>query len=393
MNQLSGMKTSTAIMLNQSEISMLADAQEQGLIRGMVLLSKLTFNWKAIAKSGVVSGAKLARKGKKLAKGGDDESEAQSEIGGFMGRAWGEASEQLAGNSAIAQCARTLGVSVSEVINEAKDCVLSSELISELVPFWGSVKALIKGAKGIKDTRQKHNSFKALSEMAPVMASGFPTVAMDAFLKYARNETVLAAGKTAYTFAKGIGKLLVDIFAAPVASIIGFVSAVVEAVVSFAYKLIQGALFAKATEKARICVEEQKQMSIDDFRKIVSTSSFVGAVFFAAANYIGHFNLTALLSNTSNVISTNSLMDSVGKVSQVQRMACEYLEAAAFKVQFRKAQDSEEYGWLLKMMSGFADTMPKSEFLTEDATRWQRFKHKAKNMVNKGKRAKKKLPV
>ena len=45
--------------------------------------------------------------------------------------------------------------------------------------------------------------------------------------------------------------MLLTIFAAPAASVVGFVTAVVEAIESFVYAAFQAFTFHKATEKAR----------------------------------------------------------------------------------------------------------------------------------------------
>ena len=50
---------------------------------------------------------------------------------------------------------------------------------------------------------------------------------------------------------------------------------------------------------------------------------------------------------------------------------------------FRDKASEAQYGWILKMMHGYASDAPKSKFLTSDATKWQRFKHKAKKFKRK----------
>ena len=119
-------------------------------------------------------------------------------------------------------------------------------------------------------------------------------------------------------------------------------------------------------------------MSVDDFRGIVKGAPFVGAVFFGAAHYIGQFNLTSLLADTDMVISTNTLTDGVSKVGLAQKTACGYVANSHFEIGFRDSSSKKEYGWLLNAMKGYADDAPKSDFLTSQATRWTRFKHKAK---------------
>ena len=82
-------------------------------------------------------------------------------------------------------------------------------------------------------------------------------------------------------------------------------------------------------------------------------------------------------------ISSKMLTDAITKVSQAQRLACDYTSKSHFKIAFRDSAAKEQYGWILEMVDGFANHKPRSEFLTKDATRWQRFKHKAKKLKNK----------
>jgi len=300
--------SSTAIILSKGEAAFLAGDQEEGLKRGMILLSKLTFDWLSIAKGAGKSTATLGYKAYKLS-GDSTAEEAAEEISGFLRRAWSRATHRIGEDDTIRSCSRLLGVSRTEIFSIARTSILNSDVIQELVPFYGSVKTVIKGAKGVYDTKKKFDSLDELRSLRAAVDSGFPTVAINGFIKYAKNEAVRSALKTAYNFGKGIAKVLVDIFAAPVSSVVNFVTAVVEAIVSFAYNLLQGALFAKAAERARVCVEERMVMTIEDFRKIIGGCPFVGAVFFAGAHYIKHFSLIRLLSNEQRVISTNSLTE------------------------------------------------------------------------------------
>ena len=121
-------------------------------------------------------------------------------------------------------------------------------------------------------------------------------------------------------------------------------------------------------------------MELSDFQTICASSAFVGCVFFGAANYIGHFQLTSLLSSDTNTLSSSSFSASIAKVGEVQKIASKYVDGVNFELKFRSIEEEAEYGWALKMMRGYASDAPKSEFLTANASTLTRFKHGMKKL-------------
>lgn len=388
------MNTATSVELNAKEIAMLEQAQHDGLCRGMTLLSTLTYRWEDLAIQGISSAASIGAASHSYGSASPPASEtmarlsgealdvAEGSIGLMLGKVWKKVEAKVNENQTLKDCCRLLKVGLDNLLGWIKKILASKQVLGQLVPFWGAIQGAYGGIMAAIETHGHRTAFESLKEMGPVIGSGFPTVAMEAFMKYAKVEGIRAGLKSAYTFAKTIGSVLAQIFSAGASSVIDFVTAVVEAVVSFAYSVIQAVLFDKATEKCRVCVEERQEMSVEDFRSIVKGAPFVGAVFFGAANYIGHFNLTALLSDTNKVISSSTMMNGVAKVGEAQRIACGYVQNSHFEIGFRDSASQEEYAWLLKMMRGYTD-QPVSDFLTGNATRWQRFKHKVKKFKYK----------
>jgi hypothetical protein len=264
-----------------------------------------------------------------------------------------------------------------------KGVIFSGAVMAQLVPFYGNVKGIIDGAILAVSAHGHRTATDALNEMGPAVGSGVATEALNGFTKYARAEMIRTAGKSAYTFAKSIGGLLAEIFSFGAWTVVTFVTAVVEAIAGFVNSLVQAIMFDRATKKLWDYGIRRQLPAAEDFRTILAGCSFVGCVFFAASNYIGHFNVTSVLASPSRVLSTNMLTSSVSKVAAAQKMACGYTTNAAFSLDFRTPESQAEYGWILKMIEGYSSDTPKSEFLTKDATRWQRFKHKAKNLRNK----------
>ena len=381
-----------SVQLDAREIMMLERQQHDGLVRGMTLLSTLTFRWQDLAIQGVGTAVSVGTSAAGTFGGGDDSSPttamerlstgaddiAADQVTGLLGKAWQKVVARVNENDTVRDCARLLRLGLDQLLAWIKKILVSKQVIGQLVPFWGAIQGAYQGIMSAIETHGHRTAFESLRDMGPVVGAGFPAVALDAFTRYAKGEAIRAGAKSAYTFAKTIGSVLASIFSAGASSILDFVTSVVEAVTSFAYSVIQAVLFDRATEQCRVCVEERREMSVEDFRSIVKGAPFVGAVLFGAANYIGHFNLTALMSNPNHTISSSSLMYAVSKIGEAQRHGCHYVAASHFEIGFRDAD--QRFKWVIEMMQGYANDKPRSEILTEDATRWQRFKHKAKSL-------------
>ena len=390
MNVSTGIKTSTAIKLTDKEMGLLEQAQQDGLARGITILSKLTFSKSKMAFAAAESAISVTKSSVDFSKGGSDDTvgsilgdTAEAKIQKLLGKCWDKVRQKTERSPWLTKACHVLEVGLNQLLSFVKGVIFSGAVMAQLVPFYGNVKGIIDGAILAVGAHGHRTATDTLNEMGPSVASGISTEALNGFTKYARAEMIRTAGKSAYTFAKSIGGLLAEIFSFGAWTVVTFVAAVVEAIASFVNSLVQAIMFDRATKKLRdygIC---RQLPSAEEFRTILAGCSFVGCVFFAASNYIGHFNVTSVLANPSRVLSTKMLTDSVTKIAQAQKMACGYTTGAAFSLDFRTPESQAEYGWILKMIEGYANDKPKSEFLTSDATRWDRFKHKAKSLRNK----------
>lgn len=386
-------KTSSIILTNK-EKEMLQDAQQEGLKRGITLLSTLTYDWEALAWQAVGSAVNIANSqafasdspestsGKERASTSGDEI-AFTSIQTLLSKVWSKIEAKINNDPYIQRLVKVLKIGLSSVVAWIKKIILSKELIGNLVPGFAAVKGLIDGAIGVIETHGHRTAWESLKEASPSIAGGFPKVALDAFGRYVQIEGVRSGLKTTYTFAKTLTSLLLQIFTMGASSVFDFVTSIVEAVSSFAYSTFQAITFGKATDLCRECVKERKLMSVSDFQVICASSAFVGCVFFGAANYIGHFNLTSVLSNDASTIASSSLLASVAKVGEVQKLASKYVAGVNFEMKFRSKEEESEYGWTIKMMKGYASDAPKSEFLTANASNMTKFKHGVKKLFYK----------
>lgn len=337
---------------------------------------------------GVDAAASVFSASKNFASGGSDDTvgsiigdEAESKIKALLGKAWDKAREKLENNPKLVAACTFLERGLGELLGRIKGLIFNSQVLGQLVPFYGNVKGIIDGAIQAIAAHGHRTAMDTLNDMGPAVASGVATEALSGFTTYVKGEFVRTAVKSAYTFAKSIGGLLAEIFSFGAWSVVSFVTAIIEAIVGFVNSLVQGMLFDRATEKFKEYSEARSLPTPEEFRTVLAGCSFVGCVFFASANYVGHFNLTSVLAQPQRVLSTKMITDSVGQINEAQKMACQYTSGAAFKLSCRKG--AEDFKWVLKMIEGYSSDVPKSEFLTADATKWQRFKHSFKKIKNK----------
>lgn len=387
-------KISTAIRLSRAEVNMLEDAQYDGLCRGVTLMSTLTFRWQDLLLQSVSGAASVANSAldfqitspssNALARTGSSTTGiAHDAIQKLLEKVWTLVERKMLANETINDLCRLLKIGISALLTMLKTFLVSIHVIGQIIPVWGALKNSYDSLMSVIETYGHYKSWDNLNDLSAAIGSGFPMVAMNGFITYVRNEGLRTAAKSAYSIGKTIGSIVAQVFSMGATSIVDLATAIFEAVASWAHTMFMAITFAYSTDKCNKYIESDEGMDVDQFRKVIKASPFFSAVFFGAANYIGHFNLTALLSDTSNVISTSSLMTGVASVNEVQKIACGYVADSHFEIGFRDARDREQYSWLLKMMRGYASDAPKSEFLTEDATRWQRFKHKTKKLYYK----------
>ena len=381
---MTGKKTSTAIVLNDKERQLLKDAQEEGLQRAVTLFSYMTFSKKDMVKRGLFAAKDIAVADYKNDNGtlGTTKAHgvADDEIKKLLNAAFDKAAEKITKNDNIRKALGYLGKGMSELLVWIKGQLLSSSVLAMLVPLYGNVKEIIGGAiQAVKAYAQK-TAIDTLNAMSPVVSAGIPTEALNAFTTFAKAERARAAAKSAYTMSKGIGLLLCEIFTVGATTAITFAAKIVEAVVGFVYSLVQGSIFADATSKFHEWRAKGEVPSPEQFRILISGCSFLGTVFFASANYIGHFNLTNMLADTNKILSTNMLMSSMPKINEAQKMACGYVNDHCFDIDLRS--EGKKYKWVKDMIKGYGNTKIHSEFLTADASFWTKVKHKSKVVKN-----------
>ena len=321
---MTGTKTSTAIKLTDKESELLVQAQEAGLSRGITLLSHLTYSKKQMAIEGIKGAASIGSAAHTYSKGGSSDTvgsimgdQAEAQIVKLLNACWDNVKEKLNGNVWLTRACTLLKTGVEQLLSQIKGLIFNGGVLSKLVPFYGNIKGLVDGAILAVKAHGHKTAADTLADMGPAVASGIASSALEGFSKYARSEMLRCAGKSAWTFAKSIGGLLAEVFSFGAASAVSFAIAVVEAISSFVYSLVQALMFDKATKKFEDYATKRTLPSAEEFRTILAGCSFVGCVFFASANYIGHFNMTSVLANTDKVLSTNMLTSTVPKLSLI----------------------------------------------------------------------------
>ena len=405
------------LKLTDREYDMLLEARDQGIKRGVSLLAKMKCDWESILWEGAGSAAAIGG-----SKGGEalyptdsgnlfsspladavpgvwdslvpDESasfnlpanDAPAGIKKFLLWALKRALLKLKNNEWVQRFLKLVGLTMGFVAEVVKRKLLSGQVLASLIPFYGPLKNLIVGGVKAYHARQDDTALDRLREAAPQIGSGIPTAMFEKFDAFLVRELALSAGKAAYNFGKGIASVLVAIFATAASSALEFVMSIVEAVASFFYMAYQAITFQKATDRCREWVKYGDVSRDLDLGDGVAACPFLGCLFFGGANYIGHFNLTAMLTDERYLRSAN-LIQAVSDVSMVQRTACQYIVRTKFPFQSIDAKDQ----WLIKMMNGLADSSPRSEFVTDDASAAVRFVHYGKKALRAGKKVGKKI--
>jgi len=371
-------------------------AQLEGLGRGISVLASLDYDWKGLAFQAVKAGGSIGMAGHSAfgapgssgpttaaqrAAGGDASAQAdtaQNAISAFLERCFAAAVSKMNENIWLQRLSEVLQMGISAVLNWIKMVVLSKDLIAQLVPGYAAISGLIQTALKAWGTYQHHSVLTNLKDAAPQIGGGIPTVAMTGFQKFVTAERLRAGAHTVYTFGKTLANVLLTIFAAPAASVVGFVTAVVEAIESFVYSAFQAITFGKATDKARDLVTCKTLPTAEEFRVITTACPFAGCVFFGASQYIGGFNCTALLADGNRVLSPSSLSLALTKVDETRKAACQYVAGVSFDIKYHSSADMSKVGHLLKMMRGYGSDEPTTEILSDSADAKTRFKHHAR---------------
>jgi hypothetical protein len=391
-NAISGSRDFLALKPTDVELQMLENARRDGLIRGVTLLSKMTCDVEALVWAGLRGAATTTAGGMSYGYASsapaalaiDRASSGVGEVGpgtvaNFLEWAYAKAADKIVSNEWVQRLVKAFGIGLSVLLDWIKKTILNADLIKALIPLYGPVKGLIDTGIRIYDAASASNALNRILQAAPQIGSGLPTVMFRQLSEYLSREVALNAGKAVYNFGKSLVTVLVGVFAAPAASALSLITSIIEAITSFVYLVFQGLTFKSATDKCREWVKVGDFDQDLDFSDGIAACPFIGCAFFGAANYMGHFNLSAMLTKPRLLTSANLTL-AVGEVSAVQKVACQYVKSTEvpFKI-------DSEYDWVLKMMRGYASDAPRSEFLTEDASAKVRFVHFGKKGLRKAK--------
>ena len=382
-NAVSGSRDFLALKPTVVELDMLRDARDNGIIRGVTLLSKMTCDVESVIWSGVSSAASLtagnlsfghAAGGPEATAMGRASSNAgevtYGTVGNFLEWAYEQAADKIRSNEWVQRLVKVFGLGLKFLLEYIKKTLISADLIKTLLPVHGPVKGLIDTGMRVYDAASASNALNRINQAAAQIGSGLPTVMFKNLQDYLTREVAMNAGKAVYTFGKSLANVLLSVFAAPAATVLSLVTGVIEAVTSFVYLVFQGLTFKGATDKCRDWLKVGDIQEGLEFGEGIAACPFIGCMFFGAANYMGHFNLSAMLTKPSLLTSANLTL-AVSEVSAVQKVACQYVKST--QVPF-KCTDSS-YDWVLQMMNGMASNAPRSEFLTEDASMKTKFRH------------------
>lgn len=357
---------------------MLLKARDAGIQRGVALLSRMDMDVEGIAWAGAQAAGSLHAsypQGLQGAAEGLPRIDAlQSGLAGlsdFVRWVYGKVEKKIGSNEWLRRVGKTMGIAVEVVLAYVKEHLLQPSLLKGLLPGFLPVKALVATGQAAYAAWSDRNALQRIERAAPEIGSGVPQVMFQQFSKYLSDEMVANALKTGYTFGKTLASVLLTVFATPAASALALVTDIVDAVCAFVHKVFQAFTFRAATRKCREWVQQGDVAAGLDFSDGIAGCPFIGCLFFGAANVIGHFNLTAMLTRPVAMNGAN-LMHAVSEVSAVQRVACRYVVQTQLPFKFTNPADA----WIGTMMAGMADEAPRSEFVSDDAskaTKWFHF--------------------
>lgn len=356
---------------------MLLQARDAGIQRGVALLSRMDMDVEGIAWAGAQAAGQLHAtypQGLQGAAEGLPRIDLlQSGLAGledFVKWVYGKVEQKIGSNEWLRRVGKTMGIAVEVVLAYVKEHLLQPALLKDLLPGFLPVKALVATGVAAWSAWSDRNALHRIEQAGPQIGSGVPQVMFQQFSKYLSDEIVANALKSGYTFGKTLASVLLTIFAAPLAGALALVTDVVDAVCAFVHKIFQAFTFRAATKKCREWVKQGDVAAELDFSDGIAGCPFIGCLFFGAANYIGHFNLTAMLTRPVTMNSAN-LMHAVSEVSAVQRVACRYVTKTKLPFKFTNPADE----WIGKMMAGMADETPRLEFVSDDASKKTKWFH------------------
>lgn len=394
-NAISGSRNFLSLTLEEKDYDLLLAAKNEGIKRGVRLLAGMDIDLFSLGISSANSFAPLlpgidhhispSNVTQRLSSPVADVG--YGSLSEFLKWAFEKVTEKFIQNPTVKRLVQVAGVSVNVILIEVRELILDKLTLKALIPFYGAVKGLIDTGVNIYKAASASNAFDRLDKAAAMISSGVPRQMFNQFRDFLSNEIILNATKTGYTFGKTVASVLVTVFAAPASSPLAFVNSVIEAISSIALKLYQAFTFRRATQRCAQWVEANDISADLDFAEGIAACPFIGCVFFGAANFMGHFNLSAMLTDTKFLTSANLTL-AVSEVSAVQKIACKYVASSEIPFKFK---DEERYGWILKMMNGMADDAPRSEFVTDDASWGAKFVHWGKKLFRPAKAGGKKL--
>ena len=370
-----GQSIGYALQLDEDMFQLLSMSRDQGMLRAHILLSQLQSGWHKSAIKGGIKGAVTVKPVVDVAR---DVNDGRA----LLENAWKIASNQIMNSGPIRKMADAVGMSLPVAMKVARVELFRPELLAEVAPFIGPVVNAAFTGLAAMELKSRMSIVKRIKNLETDLGSGLPAQAMEGFAKYARQERTHAALKVSYNASKTIANTLVTIFLTPAVSTVTIIENVVEAIATFIHNYLASQAFDKATDLARAALQDGKPLTQETLSAVMAGCPFVGALLIGASNYIGQFNMLAMLTDPKRVISSTTLENGLANMAQHQKDACTLFAASHFQVKLRGGDAKEQFGWILKMMEGIASDIPQSNFLTEDAGKRARAKHKMKNAWN-----------
>lgn len=253
----------------------------------------------------------------------------------FLKKLWEKARDKIMSHPILSRLAKLAGVGMVFLLGWVKKVILSLDLLKALVPFYGPIKSLIDtaiAAKGAWEVATVVDKIKAASSS---IGSGVPTIALNAFRDFVNRDKQIAVGSTVWTAVKGLASVLLTIFTMGLSSVVELVTQCVEAVVSTAYRLFQAITFDKAAGKIQDKVQTGSVGLVHlHMSDICGGCPYMGALYFAGADYIGKDALVALI-GTEKFITADAMTANRTVISALKTQAQEYLKAGRFELKWR----------------------------------------------------------
>ena len=345
-----------------------AEMRREGLYRAIGVLSSLSVDWTTIAGKAVNDAVSLTAEYTMHSRiddapktgeiEGNVESEIYDTVTKFLKGIVVSVEARLTKNKYVVRMMQALGLGVHFLKNFLRQLVIDSVNIDAFLPVWSTIKGFLSASNKLHETVIADRSIGKLEAAAENVASGVPSIAMEAFREYAIDETAGMVAGTVWQFGKTLASLLLQILTAGGNVVFDLAAAITERVISMIKMLYQARVFDQACEKCRTFLS-QKDYGEDfekEFLSITASCPLLGAYFFGMASYIGQFNLTSLFARPEGEIvqgGSQSLISALTSISATQRIACRFISQSSF--QPIVLNDDPQASYVLKMMKGIAE--------------------------------------